>query len=130
MEDLRRRTGRSGLEIVSVNIWEGTGAYAEARGFCELWGIEGTVLVDERGELAELLGIRGVPASVFVDSDGTVTAAGAATPAELVAATRRLLGQSAPASLAELEKQDPGKPEGDIERHITSWERRAYPDTP
>jgi hypothetical protein len=128
MEDLRCRTGRSGLEIVSVNVWEGTGACAEARGFCELWGVDGTVLVDERGEFADRLGIRGVPANVFVDSDGTVTAVGAATPAELVAATRHLLGPSAPASLAELGKQDPGKDEEDIKRHITSWDSRTGPD--
>jgi thioredoxin-like negative regulator of GroEL len=128
MEDLRSRTGRSGLEIVSVNVWEGTGAYAEARGFCELWGVDGTVLVDEHGELAGRLGIRGVPANVFVDSDGTVTAVGAATPAELVAATRRLLGPAAPASLAGLGEQARASDEEDIERHITSWDQRMSPE--
>lgn len=128
MEDLRRRTGRSGLDIISVNVWEGTGAYAEARGFCELWGVNGTVLVDERGELAGRLGIRGVPASVFVDSDGTVTAVGAATPAELVAATRQLLGAAAPASLADLGKDAPRRAGEDIEQHITSRQARTGPD--
>jgi hypothetical protein len=123
MEDLRRRTGRSGLEIVSVNVWEGTDAFAEARGFCELWGMDGTVLVDERGELPDLLGLRGVPTNVFVDADGTVTDVGVATPDELVTATRRLLGPAAPADLDRL-----GKPDPDEERarpDIRSWDRHG-----
>ena len=79
-----------------MDVWEGTGAYAEARTFCELWGVEGTVLVDERGELVERLGIRGVPTNVLVDEDGTVTAVGASTPQELEAAVRELLGPGTP----------------------------------
>ncbi len=92
IEDLRRRAGRSGLEIILVDVWEGTGAFKEARTFCELWGIEGTVLVDEAGQLVEQLGIRGVPTNVLVDADGTVKAVGASTPRELEAAVRELLG--------------------------------------
>jgi hypothetical protein len=79
-----------------VDVWEGTGAFAEARTFCKLWGVEGTVLVDEAGELVERLGIRGVPTNIFVDADGTVTAIGASTPRELEAAVRELLGPDAP----------------------------------
>ncbi|HYZ55763.1 MAG TPA: hypothetical protein VE733_20000 [Streptosporangiaceae bacterium] len=104
-------------------MWEGTGAFAEARGFCELWGLDGTVLVDERGELADRLGIRGVPANVFVDADGTVTAVGAATPGELVTATRQLLGPAAPAGLDRLGEPDPG--EDGAGPDITSWDRHA-----
>jgi hypothetical protein len=87
-----------------VDVWEGTGAFTEARTFCKLWGIEGTVLVDEAGELVEQLGIRGVPTNILVDADGTVTAVGASTPRELEAAVRELLGpdmelqQSGPSS--------------------------------
>lgn len=124
IEDLRRRTGRSGLEIISVNVWEGMGAFAEARAFCELWGIGGTVLVDERGELPDRLGLRGVPANVFVDADGTVTAVGALTPTELVAATRRLLGPAAPADLDRLGEPDAG-PEG-AGPDVRSWDRHGY----
>ena len=75
-----------------MDVWEGTGAFAEARTFCKLWGVEGTVLVDEAGELVEQLGIRGVPTNVLVDAGGTVTAVGASTPRELEAAVRELLG--------------------------------------
>jgi hypothetical protein len=75
-----------------VDVWEGVGAYTEARTFCKLWGIEGTVLVDEAGELVERLGIRGVPTNILVDSDGTITAVGASTPRELESAVRELLG--------------------------------------
>lgn len=78
-----------------VNIWEGVDPVAEARRFAELWAIEGTVLVDAGGEVAERLGVRGVPTNVFVDADGTVVDVGAVTPAELEAATHRLLGPDA-----------------------------------
>jgi len=79
-----------------VDVWEGTNAYSEARTFCKLWGVEGTVLVDEAGELVERLGIRGVPTNILVDADGTVTAVGASTPRELEAAVRELLGPDTP----------------------------------
>jgi hypothetical protein len=52
--------------------------------------------VDERGELVERLGIRGVPTNVLVDTDGTITCVGASTPRELEAAVRELLGPDAP----------------------------------
>ncbi len=79
-----------------MDVWEGRGAFGEARTFCELWGIQGTVLVDEAGELVELLGIRGVPTNVLVDADGTITAVGATTPRELEVAVRELLGPDNP----------------------------------
>lgn len=79
-----------------MDVWEGTGAFTEARTFCELWGVGGTVLVDEAGELVEQLRIRGVPTNILVDADGTVTAVGASTPRELEAAVRELLGPDAP----------------------------------
>jgi hypothetical protein len=123
MEDLRRRTGRSGLEIISVNVWECADAFTEARGFCELWGMDGTVLVDERGELPDRLGLRGVPTNVFVDADGTVTAVGVASPGELVTATRRLLGPAAPADLDSLGKPDPGEEHAGPD--IRSWDRHG-----
>jgi hydroxypyruvate isomerase len=92
MEELRRRTARSGLDIVLVNVWEGANAAAEAGMFCDIWGVDGTVLLDEAGHYARALGIRGVPTNVLVDADGTVTAVGAVRPEELYAETRRLLG--------------------------------------
>lgn len=76
-------------------MWEGVDPYTEARDFCELWGIEGPVLVDEDGTFVERLGIRGVPTNILVDEDGTVTCVGASTPPELEAAVRRLLGPDA-----------------------------------
>lgn len=79
-----------------MNVWEGVGAFTEARDFCKLWGVEGTVLVDEHGELVEQLGIRGVPTNILVDEDGTVTRIGASTPRELEAAVRALLGPEHP----------------------------------
>lgn len=61
------------------------------REYCELWGIEATVLLDETGEYARLLGIRGVPTNVLVDSSGTVRAFGASNPADLQAAADELI---------------------------------------
>lgn len=103
-----------------MNVWEGVGAHAEARGFCDLWGVEGPVLVDETGEFAARLGIRGVPTNVFVDADATVTAVGGVTPEALENATRRLLGPGA-------DIDPPARPDwhwqtdpGEIERGITA----------
>lgn len=79
-----------------MNVWEGVGAFQEARDFCQLWGIEGTVLVDQDGQLVEQLGIRGVPTNILVDEHGTVTCVGATTPRELEAAVRDLLGPEHP----------------------------------
>lgn len=101
-----------------VNVWEGVNAFEEAASFCDLWGADGTVLVDEPGDYARALGIRGVPTNVFVDSDGTVTAVGAVSPEELEAETLRLLGPGA-------EVEPPGNPHAErdlehIERNIKS----------
>jgi hypothetical protein len=95
IEELRRRTARSGLDIVAVDVWEGGNAAEEAGDFCDIWDVTGTVLLDEDGEYARALGVRGVPTNVFVDADGTVTAVGAVRPEELYAETRRLLGDDA-----------------------------------
>lgn len=109
-----------------MNVWEGTGAQSEARRFCELWGIEGTVLADEEGELVDRLGVRGVPTNVFVDSDGTVMAVGGSTPLELQALAGQLLGASggiaeatATATATDWHWQ---KDADHIERHIAAWE--------
>jgi hypothetical protein len=78
-----------------VNVWEGVGAHDEAQLFCDLWGVQGTVLVDEQGLLVDALGIRGVPTNVLVDADGTITCIGASTPDQLEAAVGELLGPDA-----------------------------------
>ena len=43
----RREEARSGPEIVLVDVYEGVNARAEAARYCEMWGIEATVLLDE-----------------------------------------------------------------------------------
>jgi hypothetical protein len=74
-----------------VNIWENIGAAAEARRFAAVWGLEGTVLLDETGQYAARLGICGVPFDLAVDSTGLVRAAGLTTPRELEQAAGSLL---------------------------------------
>jgi hypothetical protein len=59
--------------------------------FCEMWGIKGTILLDESLEYTRSLGIRGVPTNILVDSDGTVVGYGLVEPGELYAAVDRLL---------------------------------------
>jgi hypothetical protein len=78
---------------VLVDIWEGTDPQPEVERFCDLWGIEGTILVDDTAELARKLGIRGVPTNVLVDSDGTIREIGATELGELYRAVDRLLGR-------------------------------------
>lgn len=63
--------------MILVSIWEGSEARPEVERFVELWGFGGTILLDESGEYARRLGIRGVPTNVVVDADGTVVAVGA-----------------------------------------------------
>lgn len=74
-----------------INIWESLDAAAEAESFAAVWGLEGTILLDETGQYAARLGIRGVPSNVIVDSHGTVRAVGVTTPGELHDAVDRLL---------------------------------------
>lgn len=69
-------------------------ARTEARNFAGIWGIDGTVLVDETGEYAALLGIHGVPTNVLVDEHGVVRAVGVTRPGELNAAVDELLGEA------------------------------------
>ena len=101
-----------------MNIWEGVGARDEAKRFCELWGIPGTVLVDDQNVLLDALGIRGVPTNVFVDVDGTITSVGAVTPEDLEAATHRLLGPGADIDPPERRAWHWEKEPEHIERHI------------
>ena len=92
---MRLREGaRSGLEVVLVDIWEGTEPRPEVERFCEMWGIKGPILLDPAGELATTLGVRGVPTNVVVDSDGTVRAFGAARLDELERAVDDLYGRA------------------------------------
>ena len=89
-----REGSRSGLEIVLVDIWEGTAPRPEVERFCEMWGIKGPILLDPGLELAGVLGVRGVPTNVVVDSDGTVRAFGAARLDELEQAIDQLYGRA------------------------------------
>ena len=76
--------------MVLVDIWEGTEPRPEVERFCEMWGIRGPMLLDPNLELAGELGVRGVPTNVVVDSDGTVSAFGAARLEELEQAIDQL----------------------------------------
>ena len=77
--------------MILIDLWEGGDAPQRANAYCELWGIEGTVLLDESGAYADLLGVRGVPTNVLVDEAGTVRALGAGNPDELHAKVDDLL---------------------------------------
>jgi hypothetical protein len=79
--------------VVLVDIWEGTEPRPEVERFCDMWGIKGPILLDPKAELANTLGVRGVPTNVVVDSDGTVRAFGAARLDELERAVEQLFGR-------------------------------------
>ena len=79
--------------MVLVDIWEGTNPRPEVERFCELWGIEATILLDETGDYARQLGIRGVPTNVLVDADGTIAEIGASELDALERGVDRLLGR-------------------------------------
>jgi len=88
-----REEARSGLEIVLVDIWEGTEPRPEVERFCEMWGVGSTILLDDTAEYAAALGIRGVPTNVLVDADGTIVDVGLVRLDELDAAIDRLVGR-------------------------------------
>ena len=56
-----------------------------------MWGLEGTVLLDETAEYARWLGVRGVPTNLVVDADGTVRAFGVSRLDELHRAIDQML---------------------------------------
>jgi hypothetical protein len=82
--------------VILIDLWEGSEARQRVQDYCELWGIEGTVLLDETGAYAKLLGVRGVPTNVLVDSTGTIRAFGAGNPDDLHARVDELIRDTAP----------------------------------
>ncbi len=79
--------------MILVDVWEGNEARAEAELFRERWDIDGPILLDETGEYARLLGLRGVPTNVVVDADGIVRAVGLSRLDELEQAIELLGGR-------------------------------------
>jgi hypothetical protein len=58
-----------------------------------MWGLKGTILLDETGEYARALGVRGVPANLVVDENGIVRAFGVSRLEELHAAIDLMLNR-------------------------------------
>ena len=79
--------------MILIDIWEGTDPKPDVDRFCEMWGIDSTILLDETAEYAAALGIRGVPTNVLVDTDGTIVDIGLVRLDELDAAIDRLVGR-------------------------------------
>jgi len=79
--------------VILIDIWEGTDPKPDVDRFCEMWGIDSTILLDETAEYAAALGIRGVPTNVLVDADGTIVDVGLVRLDELDAAIDRLVGR-------------------------------------
>lgn len=79
--------------MILIDIWEGTDPKPDVDRFCEMWGVDSTILLDETAEYAAALGIRGVPTNVLVDSDGTIVDIGLVRLDELDAAIDRLVGR-------------------------------------
>ncbi|MDE3191691.1 MAG: redoxin domain-containing protein [Acidobacteriota bacterium] len=78
-----RERDRSGLDVIHIDIWEGTDPKPEVERFVEMWGLKGTVLLDETAEYARALGVRGVPTNLVVDEAGIVRALGVSRLDEL-----------------------------------------------
>ena len=79
--------------MILIDIWEGTDPKPDVDRFCEMWGIDSTILLDDTAEYAAALGIRGVPTNVLVDADGTIVDIGLVRLDELEAAIDRLVGR-------------------------------------
>lgn len=79
--------------MILIDIWEGTDPKPDVDRFCEMWGVDSTILLDDTAEYAAALGIRGVPTNVLVDADGTIVDVGLVRLDELDAAIDRLVGR-------------------------------------
>ena len=79
--------------MILIDIWEGTDPKPDVDRFCEMWGVDSTILLDETADYAAALGIRGVPTNVLVDADGTIVDVGLVRLDELDAAIDRLVGR-------------------------------------
>ena len=80
--------------MILISVWEGAAAAENVAAYCDLWDIQGVVLLDESGAYARSLGIRGVPTNVLVDASGAVHALGLSNPDELAAELETLIGDS------------------------------------
>ena len=74
-----------------INVWEHVDPRKEALHFCKIHSIQGPVLLDEKAEYTNRLGIRGVPYNIIVNKKGIVQAAGVTTPDEVRATLTKLL---------------------------------------
>jgi len=77
--------------VILISVWEGAATRENVAAYCELWDIQGTVLLDEAGAYARRLGIRGVPTNVLVDASGSVHAVGLSNPEVLSAEVDALI---------------------------------------
>jgi hypothetical protein len=84
--------------VILISVWEGAQTRENVAAYCELWDIQGAVLLDESGAYARLLGIRGVPTNVLVKESGAVHAVGLSNPQALAVEIERLIGNRREAS--------------------------------
>jgi hypothetical protein len=80
--------------VILISVWEGADTAENVTAYCDLWDIQGTVLLDESGAYARHLGIRGVPTNVLVDASGAVHAVGLSNPEALVAEAESLIADT------------------------------------
>jgi hypothetical protein len=79
--------------VILIDVYEGTDPKPEVERFCEMWGVKGTILLDETAEYARSLGVRGVPTNILVDADGTIVGFGLVELGELYAAVDALVSE-------------------------------------
>lgn len=60
------------LTVLGVNLTERDGDLDEVAGFIDEFDLTFPIVLDEDGAVADLYQVRGQPASVFIDADGTV----------------------------------------------------------
>jgi len=90
-----RRYSQSGVVVLGVNLREDA---ATARAFAEANGIGYPLLLDDRGEVAALYQVVGIPTTVFIDASGSVRSRhlGVVSADQLAAYVEPLLTQPAP----------------------------------
>ena len=69
IEEAYHKHGEAGLEVLAINFGDSSKA---AEAFATEKKLSFPVLLDEDSKVTKLYGVRGLPVSVFIDSEGTI----------------------------------------------------------
>jgi peroxiredoxin len=69
LQSIHEKWGKADVVLLAVNTQDG---FDESRSYAKTNGLTFTIPVDIPGKVAELYGVRGLPTSYFINSDGVI----------------------------------------------------------